>query len=224
MHISYILIRKSNLLFILLLLSSITVTSFFSKQAWAIDSTSIINKAIETGLPLLYDFFNDRLDGKQSDDDTSLPNVESSTTGSMNDPCADPTLGDLCGSAVPNDPCADPTLGDLCGSAVPNDPCADPTLGDLCGSEQSTLPYDPYASPYDPQLAMQQYWAQFESQLDYLAPEDKETVLSALRQMIEQGLEPYSPVQQQEAKQILSKRCHQSCRRCYYLHNEGSCG
>jgi hypothetical protein len=173
-------------LFILLLVS-LTIASFFSKQVSAIDSTTIINKGIETGMPLLFDFIKERLDEKPSDDDTSPPGVELPTTPGMTDPCADPELRDLCGPAVPNDP------------------CDDPTLSDLCGSEQGTIPYDPYASPYDPELAMQQYWAQFESQLNYLAPDDKQAILLVLQQMIEQELEVYSPVQQQEAIQILQQ-------------------
>jgi hypothetical protein len=164
-----ILTSKNNLLFILLLVSSLSVTSFF-KQVSAIDSTSIINKGIETVLPLMFDYLKDRgIEKEESDSDTVPPAVESPTTRSE------------------------------------NDPCDDPALIDLCGSEQSTVPYDPYASPYDPQLAMQQYWEQFESQLNSLTPEEKYTVLSVSQQMIEQQLDLFSPIQQQEAIQILQQ-------------------
>ena len=78
---------------------------------------------------------------------------------------------------------------------------------DLCGNPQlGTVPYGPNAAPYDPRLVMEQYWENFELQLRaILLHRTKAAILSGYRQMIEQGLAPYPPEQQQEVIQLLEQ-------------------
>jgi hypothetical protein len=173
------LIKSTPILILLLMIFSLGLTLSPPKQVWAISesTTDIITSMIETFGPMLGPYLNPE----------NPENDESGPTG--NPPIESPApLG-------PGDPCADPALADLCGGPPGwNDPCADPALADLCGG-----------SPQDPLLVMQRFWGNFELQLSYLAPQYQQAVLSELRLMIEQGLAPYPPEQQQEAIQMLQQ-------------------
>jgi hypothetical protein len=166
------LIQKSNVILILLLVLSLSVTSSFSKQVSAISegATSIINNLITTFGPTVSDAIDGALNPEKppSVGDRSPPTIES-----------------------PQFPA--------------NDPCADPALADLCQPQGGPGLNYPYAPPYDPLSVMNQYWAQFESQLNYLTPEEKQIVLSEVGKMLELELESYPPLEKQRAIQILQQ-------------------
>lgn len=173
------------------MISSLGLTLCPPKQVWAISqgAADIITQGIETFGPMVRDYLSPK---DESEPTGNPPEVSPAPPGTI-DPCLDPHNADICGGFTGTiDPCANPG--------------ANPGISDLCGGSQpDTLPYGSNALPYDPLLLMKQYWGNFEDQLSYLAPEDQAAVLSGYRAMIEQGLAPYSPEQQQEAIQMLQQ-------------------
>jgi hypothetical protein len=191
------LIKNTPILILLLMILSLGVTLSPSKQGWAISqgTADVLGDLITTFGPMVGEYLNPK---DESEGTGNPPSIESPAPLDPNDPCANPG--------------ANPGIADLCGGSQPdtlpygsNDPCANPGIADLCGGSQlGILPYGSNA-PYNPLSVMQQFWGDFERLLSYLAPEDQAALLSDFRLMIEQGLAPYPPEQQQEAIQMLQQ-------------------